>query len=301
MVMPPAWAANPDSASTLRSQALAFSGTSEGGFRFDTGVLRGRLHADGKSLGLTEVIHVPSGKRLDRSMGLFSHYRVFANGKRYGGGAWDWPSQAQLRDDGCVEVRWPATAQRPFQMRALYRWKAGDTLELETTVTAEEVLSGFESFLAGYFTEGFTNAAVYASPSPETGSQPAFLRLSSAGGAWQMFPRNDRIVPLIKDGRWRLEPNPVDWIIRPSFQEPLAYRRNPATGLTALFMAAPSACFAVAAPHEAEGHYSMYFSLFGQDLQPGQTATARTRLSIIAAGSDEQALKAYAEFEQSLR
>src|SRR5947209_3342768 len=69
---------------------LAFEADGAGGFRFDTGTLRGSLHTGGKSLGLTGVIHVRSGIRLDRSNGLLSHYRVFSKGVRYDGGAWDW-------------------------------------------------------------------------------------------------------------------------------------------------------------------------------------------------------------------
>ena len=36
---------------------LAFRLESDASFSFDTGVLKGKLHAGGKSLGLTEVIH----------------------------------------------------------------------------------------------------------------------------------------------------------------------------------------------------------------------------------------------------
>ncbi|MGC8988614.1 MAG: hypothetical protein ACP5MD_00665, partial [Verrucomicrobiia bacterium] len=72
-----------------------FSPAADGGFEFDTGVLRGRLAKGAKPLGLTDVVHVPTGARLDGSNGLLSHYRVFTRGKRYGGGAWDWPCKVQ--------------------------------------------------------------------------------------------------------------------------------------------------------------------------------------------------------------
>ena len=94
-------------------------------------------------------------------MGLFGHYRVFSANKRYGTAAWDWPSEARLRPDGSVEVRWPSAEDRPFELRAVYRWAAPDTLDLETTVQAKTNLAKFESFLASYFAEGFTNACVY--------------------------------------------------------------------------------------------------------------------------------------------
>jgi hypothetical protein len=128
--------------------ALAFKARTNGAFTFDTGALRGLLRVNGKSVGLQSVTHIASGKRLDQSLGLFSHYRVFTTGQRYGGGAWDWPSTATLREGGAVEVLWPATEQRPFELRANYRWSAPTVLDLETSITARQNRSKFESFLA---------------------------------------------------------------------------------------------------------------------------------------------------------
>src|ERR1035437_7114157 len=140
--------------------SLGFYAAGTNGFTIDTGVLKGKLRAGGKSTGLSSVVHVPTGATLDSSMGLFGHYRVFSANKRHGTGAWYWPSDAQLRQDGSVEVQCPAAEDRPFELRAIYRWAAPDTLDLETTVLAKTNLAQFESFLASYFTEGFTNACV---------------------------------------------------------------------------------------------------------------------------------------------
>jgi hypothetical protein len=40
-------------------------------------------------------------------------------------------------------------------------------------------------------------------------------------------------------------------------------------------------------PQQAEGHYSLYLSLFGRDLKPGETARAVARLVICEAAEDE--------------
>src|ERR1017187_8906776 len=106
------------------NRLLAFSASGTNEFTFDTGVLKGKLRADGKSRGLTSVVHLPTGATLDSSMGLFSHYRVFSANKRFGTAAWDWPSEAKLRRDGSVEVRWPSAEDRPFELHAVYRWAA---------------------------------------------------------------------------------------------------------------------------------------------------------------------------------
>ncbi len=270
------WSARADGA----EPAPVFKDTGDGGFAFDTGVLKGKLHPNGKSLGLVTVIHVPSGKRLDSSNGLLSHYRVFTKGLRYGGGAWDWPSTASLTPNGAVEIRWAAADRRPFTMRAIYKWRDAKTLDLETVVEANADLAGFESFVASYFSEPFVNCAVLGGVDRSgSNSRPALLPAKPEHGAWQMFPRDQEAVSLIQDGRWKLEPNPVDWTIRP-FTPPAGVRRDPQDGLTVTLMSLRADCFAVSSPHEAEGHRSLYFSLFGRDLKAGERATARMRLIV---------------------
>lgn len=268
---------------------LAFTTAPGGEFLFDTGVLRGKLRPGGKARGLSSVVHVPSGMALDRGdkgYGLFSHYRVFTTGKRYGVGAWDWPSEARLLPDGAAETRWPTATNRAFEMRATYRWSRPDTLDLETTVIAQTNLPRFESFLASYFTEPFTNALALMADMPAGSHTPRLLPADRSFGDWLMFPRDLGVLPLINDGRWTLEPNPVNWAIMPPLYRPLAVRRDPLTGLNVVLMGLHADCFAVAMPYQTDGHYSVYLSLFGRDLKAGETAKAHTRL-IVAPGLTE--------------
>jgi hypothetical protein len=259
---------------------LAFTPAAKGEFTFDTGVLRGRLRADGKSLGLSSVAHTPTGRRLDRGNGLMSHYRVFTQGVRYGPGAWDWPSTARLQADGSVEVHWPAAANRPFVMEAVYRWSEPMRLELETRVKPEVTLRGFESFLASYFDEAFTNALAWVRETEPGRGSPGLLAARPSFGDWLMFPRGSDVVPLIQDGRWQLEPNPVDWVIMPVLEKPVGVRRDRQSGVTAILGASAQDCFAVAMPHQTESHYSVYLSLFGRDLPAGEVARARAWLVV---------------------
>ena len=262
---------------------LSFVPSAGGEFTFDTGVLRGKLRPNGKARGLASVVHIPSGVMLDRGdtgYGLFSHYRVFTTNQRYGGGAWDWPSTANAAADGSVEVDWAPQPGRPFSMRAVYRWVAPDTLDLVTSVTAQSDLRGFESFLASYFSERFTNALAYVSGLPPESGKAEFLPADKALGTWLMFPREAAVLALIQDGRWKIEPNPVAWVIQRSLAQPIAVRRDPASGVTAALMAPAADCFTVAMPFQTEGHYSVYLSLFGRDVKAGETARAQARLQI---------------------
>ncbi len=257
------------------NQVLSFSLSGTNEFAFDTGVLKGKLRAAGKSRGLSSVVHLPTGATLDSSTGLFGHYRVFSANKRYGTAAWDWPSDAKLQD-GSVEVHWPATDDRPFDLRAVYRWAAPNILDLETSVLAKTNLTKFESFLASYFAEGFTNSCVYV----RSNGQSWLMSAERSDGIWQAFPRDGQAVSIIQDGRWKFPPSPVDWAIRPHLAKPLGLRRCPANDLRAVVMSLPQDCFAVLTPFAAEPHRSMYLALFGKDLKAGETARSRARLVI---------------------
>jgi hypothetical protein len=273
--------------------SLRFKLAEGGGFQFDTGVLGGSLRPKGRGIGLSGVVHVGTGLALDQGdqgYGLFSHYRVFTQGQRYGAGAWDWPGFAELQGDGSVLVTWRPATNRPFEMQAVYRWSAPDTLDLRTTVKANQPLRGFESFLASYFAPRFINCLVLAPASTDAPEPFNWVPAEAAHGSWQMFPRDNLARALIQDGRWKLPPHPVDWVLRESLGRPTAIRRDPVSGLCVALMSRSSDCFAVATPHEQEPHYSVYLSLFGKDLKAGETATAHTRLLVLPSFSSAQIL-----------
>ena len=61
-----------------------------------------------------------------------------------------------------MEVRWPAAADRPFELRAVYRWAAANMLDLETSVQAETNLAEVRVLPGFLLARGFTNACVCA-------------------------------------------------------------------------------------------------------------------------------------------
>jgi hypothetical protein len=111
-----------------------------------------------------------------------------------------------------------------------------------------------------------------------------------------MFPRDAEAVSVIQDGRWKLPPNSVDWAIRPRFAQPVTVRRDLSSGLSALVMARSEECFALAMPHETEGHCSLYLCQFGHDLKAGETARARARLVILDSTDGRSYLQEWTAF-----
>ena len=275
---------------------LAFTENKDGGYEFDTGVLRGRLREAGKRLGLTSTVYVPTGTKLNGAYGILSYYRIFTTNKRYGHAAWDWPSTSKLLPDGAVQVTWPKGDDRPFELAAVYRFRDNSTLDVETIVKAGGDLSKFEVFMASYFKEAFPLSQVYVVADPNAEGKPSFLTAKKSFGDWQMFPRNADVLPIIHDGRWQKQPNPVDWKIMPAMAMPIALRRSSNSAPTAVLMAPPDDCFAISTPYEGEGHYSMYFSLFGHDIKAGQTSRARLRLAVTSAASEQQILELYKKY-----
>ena len=270
---------------------LAFDAEgSAGAYRFDTGLLTGVLRAEGASIGLMPVVVSASGTDLSASPGLFNYYRVFAGEKRFMPDLRSRVSTAKRLDDGSLEVTWPAAEGHPYTMTATYTWRAPGTLDLATTVTAHAGLPDFEVFLSSYLTEPFPVTSVYVA------EPKGFATAEEASGTWQMYPRDDVGAALVRDGRWAVDPNAVDWQQPGRLAAPLAFRRDPASGVTVAVMAPAGDCFAVSTPCRDEPHRSMYLSLFGRDLEPGETATAHARLLVGVDLTEEALVEAYAAY-----
>lgn len=267
-------------------------GTVAGEFRFDSGPLHGVFREGGASLGLTPVESAAREVEIAKTPGLLSYYRIFTTKHRHGESMRGVPSDAAIRDPKTLQVRWEPGEDRPFTLTATYRWAAPDTLDLETVVEAKADLPDFEVFLSSYSTELFPATQVYARL-PEGGN--GFMPADTEQGTWHMFPRDEHAVKLIQDGRWAIDPSPVEWVIRPAFAAPLLFRRTTNTNLAIVLMSRPEDCFAVATPCANEAHYSMYFSLFGRTLAAGETARAVTRM-LVSELSDSAILARYEAF-----
>lgn len=289
----------------LAAPPAGFQPAEEGYYAFDTGQLRGRVRVDGKSQGICSLADVPSGMELLKTPGVFSYYRIFSAGARYGNAARDWPVTARVADGGVLEIRFPPAEDHPLEITGVFRWVSADTLDLETTVKAQQELPGFEVFLSSYFVPGF-EASVYLKPNRFARGKPSsFVRADWSelvDGNYLMFPRDRESLLLMYDGRWEIPPSPVTWAFSRYLAAPIALRRNAEAGLTAVLMSPPDDCFAIGTPYNKQppdnvaGHDSLYLSLFGRDLAPGQTARAHCRLIVAKDLSDEAILSRWEQY-----
>ena len=189
-----------------------------GAFTFDTGVLKGILRNEGKSIGLVPVTYSETGMEITGGEGLFNHYRVFTYGKRYGYGARRWPSTADLNPDGSVEVIWEVTPERPFELRGTYSWVSPNTIDLVTSVHAASKLEAYDVFLASYYQPPFIDSQVWAAHVTHVGETKRVLSLLMRSLVYgRLFPVMQHGEQVIDDGRWDLEPHPLDWTMLPNY------------------------------------------------------------------------------------
>ncbi len=271
--------------------SLRFVPGESGSFTFDTEVVKGVLRQSGKSIGLVPVTYKKGDCSIAVGEGLFNHYRVFTKDKRYGYGARRWPSTAELTKDGSVEVVWPVTADRPFELKATYTWVAPNVLDLTTIVNASEKLEDFEVFLASYYEHSFIDSRVSTNKDTKGVENRGYIANKQEYGEWQAFPRDDPARGIINDGRWELEPHPLAWTIMPNYDRPLVVRHDPTTGITVLAMAKRKDCFGVFTPYDQEKHISNYFSLFGYDIDPGETVSVLSRFVILSNPTEKEILE----------
>jgi hypothetical protein len=296
------------SAIAAEQPKLAFQPAEKGWYSFDTGTIRGKLRLDGKNQGLASLVHAPSGVEVAHGQlpGLLSLYRVFSTGTRYGDAARDWPTASKLLADGAVEVSWAPGDEHPLEIVAVYRLASADCIDAELTVKPRRAMPGFEVFLSNYFAAGF-RASVYVQPNAFAGGKPELLAADVSplvDGSYLIFPRDRQAVQTIFDGRWERPPHPVQWSVTRWLAAPVAVRRHEPSGVTAVLMAPREDCFAVATPYNktppdgVANHLSLYLSLFGRDLAPGQTAKACTRLVVVQKPTDRQVVERYESYVQ---
>ncbi len=244
---------------------------------FETKDLKGRI-GDGRFIGVNQLVHKPSGTKISgdgvaNRHGLLSLYRVFTRNQRYGESAYDWPEREITASGHAVEMRWSATAERPFELQARYTFPKPNEVKLQVSVTARAELVDFEVQTASYFDTTFPLAEVQIE-AEKFATSPAQL------GMWHAFPRDERAVATINDGRWRRGSSPVSFTVRKPFSTPLSVRRHAGGKLAATLRSSAEDCFAIYTAHDGEAHFSNYHALFGRTIPAGATATASVTLRI---------------------
>lgn len=278
--------------------SLAFRADARGDLAFDTGVVKGSLKKDGLGGGLKPIAFCDPSVPIDNNHGLLVPYRFLTPKKRYGFGSWEWPRTGKVLENGAAQLNWAASPDRPFAFSSTFRWQSADTVDVTVTFTPDTDLEKFELFLGSYF-KSFTKATAYVKDAGN--GQPGFIETPQDKGEMQLFPKGPEVMDLINDGRWTLPPYPNKWSFRSALAAPLGMRQEPNSGATVLIMAPPEDCFAVSMSQQKAGLGAFYLSLFGKDVQKGQTLTGRARMVFGKNTTSEQALQKYQEYLKQIK
>lgn len=230
---------------------LRFQLDGPGSFRFDTGALRGRLHADDRSVGLTEVVHEPTQTRLDSREGLLIPHQVYSQRNRIGTASPDWPSTAALLSTGEVEVTWPTAPDRPFALYAWYRLADTNVVEVEAAIEAGALIQTAVATVAAFFDPAFTNEVTLAAAAPSL--PPGRASTNYFDFDWQVGLRGSAT----------------------------SNRSGSSPRLKVTLTANGRNCFNAILPHETEARCAVLFLLCGHHLPYAHTASARVRLSVL--------------------
>lgn len=302
---------------------LAFRDDGQGNLVFNTGVVKGSLKKEGLGDGLKPISFCDPAVSISHNHGLLVPYRFLTTLKRYGFASWEWPRTGKVLDNGAAELRWLAATNRPFVFSTTYRWKTADTLDMTVAFTPNINMEKFELFLGSYF-RAFTKTMAYVQDAGN--GRPGFLDAPKNKGGMQLFPRNEEVMSVIKDGRWKYPPLPNDWSFRnlssdhaspshrsknpaypaywsfrPAYQAPLGMRQEPKSGVTVLLMAPPADCIALSMTQQEAWLGAFYLNLWGKDVRKGQTLTSRPRLVFGRNLTEEQAVQEYAEYLTDLK
>jgi hypothetical protein len=104
---------------------------------------------------------------------------------------------------------------------------------------------------------------------------------------------------VISDGRWDLGSSPLEWTMMPDFALPLAIRRDTSSGITVIVMSQHDDCFGIFTPYGEEKHISNYLSLFGNDIEAGETVSVCSRLVVLSDPSEAEMLEIADEYLKS--
>jgi hypothetical protein len=183
---------------------------------------------------------------------------------------------------------------------ARYEVRPPNAVDLTVTVRSMGTYPGYELFVSSYFDKTL-RPNVYLQPSargPATGDcEPVVPMFSDVfRGTVLVFPRDAHAARRCVDGRWdrseRKTPTVQMCPVR-RYAHCLALLTDPGNQLGVVLMSDPRSCYAISTRYHADDEkqrltdYSAFdFSLFGDDLRPGDERTARMRLAVVPLGGD---------------
>ncbi len=281
-----------------------FTKGDDGFYAFDTGALQGKFRVDEKEGGLVDLRESATKTQCARLEfpGLLALYRSASADFQYY--TRHSPKTARILDNGSLEVKWPSSEKHPVDVSAVFAWTAPDTLDAEFRAIPNKPIADYEIFVASYFTDSFKLwIPLKQGKHVENAGKRFFFHPqleSFCQGHYFAFLKSLADTRFFADGRWG-----IDFIIHPNLDAAIGIQRNESSDVTVVVMARRDQCYAVQSCYEVPGGHdgvskrnSVYFSLFGREIVPGETESVQLRCIVKRGLSNEDAIREYERFDK---
>ncbi len=277
-------------------------------YAFDLEQVAGQLQIEGAAHGLRSF----RSKRtkyewLQPRLWALHSYRLLARNEWLGQGD-DLPMRGQIQDH-YPTITWPAVPQHRVQTSARYLLAPPNAVDVELTFRFEAAFADYEAFWSHYFTPGNQPYAFpsrpYAKAGPAAAQMLPLMEAPLYKGCYLSFPRDIRAASLLCDGRWEKgKYSPVLWAKTRYLGLPMVLFARPQGDEACVVMADPRTCFALGTVYKSDdpkdsvaNHHSVYASLLGHDVKPGDVVRSRLSLALIRwTGKEDEPRAEYAKF-----
>ncbi len=278
---------------------------SSGAMEFRLREIEGRIVADGRRQGVSDLVHRPTGTSVGHPdilpHPILAPYRLLCRSGWMG----------ELREymhhaspiDGGMRVVWQARLAHQAVVVMDVRPNEPNAIDLEIEVISLAVYEDYEVFLSNYFAPGFAPGAYVWG----AGGQVEQVRPESNPvfrGMYVAFPRDERSANLMTDGRWQRGRHWTRFVPGRYYGHPIGFCAHEESPVDVLVMGLPGDVFGVSMAYAGDSdtdglarHRSLYMHLFGQTICPGEARRTRVRLVVGEYGRDvERHLEVYRAF-----
>lgn len=271
---------------------------------FETDVIRGTVVADGRRFSVADLVWKPSEFKVDRGMAL-APYRLLAR-SAWMGEVREMAHTVAPTDDGIV-VTFQPTAAHHARLQVTVSFLDPDSIDCTVDITSHAYYPDYELMISAYFAEGLRPGA-YIGPGVRgvttEAEQVAPVESPIYRDMYVAFPRDERAANLLNDGRWQRGRHFTRFTTARYYGLPVGVYAHEDSGLNVLLMGRPEDVFAVSMAYHSDNpldnvgqHRSLYLSLFGRDIHPGQRIRMTYRMQLGEFGNQpEQHVRQYERF-----
>jgi hypothetical protein len=259
----------------------------QGACFFETEVMRGKVIANGSRFSVTDLEWKPSAIRIDRGMAL-APYRLLAR-SAWMGEVREMAHTVAPTDSGVVLTFDPTDAHHA-RLEFTLEIVEPDSIDCRVDITSHAYYPDYELMISAYFAEGlrpggYVGPGVRAATSELEQVRPVENPIYKH--MYVAFPRDERSANLLSDGRWQRGRHFTRFAAVRYYGLPLGVYGHERSGLDVLLMGRSDDVFAVSMAYHSDDplddvgqHRSLYLSLLGRDIHPGQRVRTTYRMQL---------------------